>query len=153
LTCALGTLARDGGTASVHVTVHANAAPGTLITNTASVSAHLPDINPADNTDSVTTTISNAPPVASNFVIATYQGMAVTGVLPAVDPNGDALTFSILTDGVKGTALVTDAATGAFTYTPSEDQIGSDNFTFRASDGVAYSNVATVTVTLQPLPA
>ena len=44
--------------------------------------------------------------------------------------------------------MITNAATGAFTYTPSANANGTDTFTFRASDASLDSNVATVTITI-----
>ena len=38
---------------------------------------------------------------------------------------------------------------GSFTYTPALNFIGSDSFTYRANDGEARSNVATVTITVE----
>src|SRR4029450_13610233 len=38
-----------------------------------------------------------------------------------------------------GTVVVTDASTGAFTFTPNPGAMGYDTFTFEASDGEASS--------------
>jgi uncharacterized repeat protein (TIGR01451 family) len=151
VTCALGTLAKDGGTASVHITVRADAAPGTLITNTASVAADQPDANPDDNTDSVDTLVNTAP-VADDLAFTVEPGAVYSGTLPAADANGDALTFAIVENGTLGTVEITDAATGAFTYTPHAEASGTDSFTFKVNDGTEDSNIATVTVTIQPAP-
>src|SRR5262249_29887098 len=40
-------------------------------------------------------------------------------------------------------------ASGSFTYTPEADYAGPDFFTYRASDGTASGNVATVTLTVR----
>ena len=45
---------------------------------------------------------------------------------------------------------MTNAATGAYNYTPTPGATGSDSFTFQASDGLLASNVATVSVTITP---
>lgn len=37
---------------------------------------------------------------------------------------------------------------GSFTYTPNENYYGSDSFTYRAFDGVEYSEISTVTITV-----
>jgi hypothetical protein len=42
-------------------------------------------------------------------------------------------------------------ANGAFTYTPNTDFYGTDTFTYKANDGSANSNVATVTITVKRL--
>ena len=39
-------------------------------------------------------------------------------------------------------------ANGSFTYTPAANYNGTDTFTYRASDGTATSNLATVTLTI-----
>ncbi len=41
---------------------------------------------------------------------------------------------------------------GSFTYTPTANYGGPDSFTFRAFDGQAYSNVATVSITVAAPP-
>ena len=66
-----------------------------------------------------------------------------TGTLVASDADGDALIYTIVTNGTKGTATVTDATTGAFSYTPAANANGIDSFTFKARDGSIDSNVAT----------
>ena len=39
-------------------------------------------------------------------------------------------------------------ADGSFTYTPAANFNGTDSFTYKANDGTADSNVATVTITV-----
>ena len=41
--------------------------------------------------------------------------------------------------------------TGAFTYTPEAGFHGEDSFTYKVNDGRADSNVATVTITVDPV--
>jgi hypothetical protein len=76
-------------------------------------------------------------PTATNNSIATTAGVAVSGMLQGTDPQGNPLTFTIKTNGSKGTATITNASTGAFTYTPSAGQTGQDTFTFVVSNGFA----------------
>src|SRR5205814_3306621 len=90
----------------------------------------------------------NHAPDASNSSATTNQNVPVTGGLVATDVDGDALAFSIVTNGTKGTATITNATTGAFTYTPLPNVNGADTFTFKANDGLLDSNVATVTLTI-----
>ena len=40
---------------------------------------------------------------------------------------------------------------GSFSYTPNLNFFGSDSFTYKANDGLAYSNVATVSLTITPV--
>jgi len=90
----------------------------------------------------------NYAPLASGMTVATPLNTPVSGTLNASDPEGSPLTFSIVTNGTKGVAAITNPTTGAFTYTPAPTATGNDTFTFKASDGLAASNVATVTVTI-----
>jgi len=102
------------------------------------------------NTATVTVTIAAAedPPVATPGSLTTDEDTSASGTLIASDPDGDPLTYRIVSDGTAGSAVVTDPATGAFTYTPDPDANGTDIFTFAANDGVADSNTATVSVTI-----
>lgn len=61
-------------------------------------------------------------------------------------------SVSITTMPAHGTASV-DAATGLVTYQPAQGYVGSDAFNYTVRDGLgAVSNVATVTVRVQPAP-
>ena len=108
-------------------------------------------------TDDMTVTVQpsgpvNHPPTASSGNLATTANSPVGGTLVATDTDiGDTLTYSIVTNGTHGTAAITNALTGAFTYTPNADAAGVDTFTFKANDGTVDSNVATVTVTITGL--
>ena len=56
--------------------------------------------------------------------------------------NGDPLTPSIVSQGTKGTAVVN--ADHTVTYKPNLNATGVDTFTYKDSDGKAFSNIATV---------
>ena len=99
----------------------------------------------------LTVSNGNTAPVATNVAFSTNEDTATSGALTATDANGDAVTYAIVTNGSLGTATVTDAATGAFTFVPNADVNGTDTFTFRANDGTADSNVATVSVSVLPV--
>src|SRR5205814_8439930 len=80
--------------------------------------------------------------------ITTLEDTPVNGTLVATDVDGDALTYAIVTNGTKGTATITNPATGAFTYTPAANAHGPDSFTFTARDASLVSNTATVSITI-----
>jgi CSLREA domain-containing protein len=111
---------------------------------------HASDGALASSTVTATITVAcvNDAPIASSGALTTTEDMPASGALSASDQEGDALTYSIVGAPAKGTIQGLVASTGAFTYTPSADANGSDSFTFRVSDGVASSNVATVTVSI-----
>lgn len=90
----------------------------------------------------------NTAPAAQDAAFYTRNNASVSGSVYASDADGDELVYSIVDNGLKGVAAITDAQRGAFTYTPHAGQSGTDRFTFRAFDGTAYSNTATVTVSV-----
>ena len=90
----------------------------------------------------------NTAPVATNGTLAVTQDTPASGTLQATDADSNPLTYSIVANGSKGTAVVTNASTGAYTYTPNAGATGADSFTFKANDGTVDSNVATVNVTI-----
>jgi hypothetical protein len=92
----------------------------------------------------------NRAPVAADDAISTPENTATNGTLGASDPDGDPLTYSVVANAAKGTATITNAATGAFTYTPNGNATGTDSFTFKASDGSLDSNTARIGVTITP---
>ena len=49
-------------------------------------------------------------------------------------PDTEPITYSIVTNGVKGTAVIDDLSTGSFTYTANADVSGNDTFTFKVTD-------------------
>jgi PKD repeat protein len=91
---------------------------------------------------------ANQPPVASNGSIIVTGTVPASGTLIATDAEGEALTFEIVANGGKGTAVITNAASGAFTYTAADNVSALDSFTFKASDANGASNVATISVSI-----
>lgn len=89
---------------------------------------------------------ANNPPVAEDAVFTTPVDTPVDTPLSATDPEGDALTYSVV-DGPETGTLSGDAP--ALTYTPEDGFIGEETFTFQANDGAEDSNVATVTVVVE----
>src|SRR5205085_1771733 len=74
---------------------------------------------------------------------------AGTGVLDGdADVDGDPLTAELVADVQHGVLALN--ANGSFTYTPAANYNGTDSFTYRASDGGLTSNLATVTLTVNP---
>ncbi|MBF0371201.1 MAG: cadherin domain-containing protein [Magnetococcales bacterium] len=91
---------------------------------------------------------TNTAPTASGGSLTTDANTVGDGTLAGSDPDGDSLTFSIVSNGSLGSAEVTDTATGAFSYTPNSNADGSDTFTFKVNDGALDSEAATMTVTI-----
>lgn len=95
----------------------------------------------------------NTAPVARNGDLSVAVGATATGALIAVDTETDPLTFRIVAASNQGRVLITNAATGAFSYTANAGATGTDSFTFVANDGRLDSNIATVSVTITAVAA
>jgi hypothetical protein len=98
----------------------------------------------------VTITIDpvNDPPLADDQVVTTQGNTPADIILTASDVDGDVLTFAVVDGPING-ALSGESPT--FTYTPDPDYTGADTVTFRANDGIADSNLATVTIIVDPV--
>jgi hypothetical protein len=67
--------------------------------------------------------------------------------LNATDSDGDALAYAIVSGPTNGSLSGT---LPNLTYTPDSDYEGADSFTYKANDGYADSNIATVSITVTP---
>lgn len=91
----------------------------------------------------------NQPPTANPDLYPTPEDTALILPAPGVlandtDPDGDPLTGTLVAGPAHGS--LTLGPDGSFTYTPNPDYNGPDSFTYKANDGAAGSNVATVSV-------
>src|SRR5207248_3098223 len=106
------------------------------------------------NVATVTLTVSavNDAPAAAKDSFSTAEDTSLTiaaaaGVLVNdTDVDGNALTALVVTPPAHGTLTLN--ANGGLTYTPNANFSGSDSFTYKANDGTADSNTATVTLTV-----
>jgi len=105
--------------------------------------------SPATVTITVTP-VNDAPTAADdsyNGTSDTLLTIAAPGVLANdSDVDGDALSAVQVSPPASGTLTLN--SDGSFTYMPNAGFAGSDSFTYSASDGVASSNVATVTLNI-----
>ncbi len=88
---------------------------------------------------------SNQAPVATAQSVSTSENTAENITLAASDADGDALTYNIVSNPSHG---VLSGSGANRTYTPTSGYVGADSFTFRANDGTANSNLATVSITV-----
>ena len=89
------------------------------------------------------------PVCTDTTVMVPYRGTADVP-LPCTDANGNPLDRSIVNGPSNGT-LSGEADSGKVSYSNTRGKVGaSDSLTFRAFDGAANSNVATVTIVVVP---
>ncbi|HUP63462.1 MAG TPA: putative Ig domain-containing protein [Thermoanaerobaculia bacterium] len=108
-------------------------------------------VSDGSETDTATVTITvesvNDAPVADDKSVTTNEEVPVAVTLTATDTEGDPLTFNV-TNPANG---VLSGTAPNLTYTPNLDFFGSDSFTYTANDGSDTSNVATVSITVNPV--
>ena len=95
----------------------------------------------------------NDPPVAVSDRYAVGENSVLTVPAPGVlandgDRDGDSLTAVLVSPPSHGAVAL--GADGSFTYTAGDDFDGMDSFTYVANDGQYNSNVATVTIVVEP---
>lgn len=83
---------------------------------------------------------ASGPPVAADQSLTTPEDTALPLTLGAVDPDGDAMTFAVVTGPSHG---VLSGTPPELIYTPQADYFGDDVFTFTASDGGGTSSPGT----------
>ena len=104
----------------------------------------------ANGTVSITVTpAANNPPTATNGSTSTNEDTAKALTLVGSDPDGDAITFSIVTQPSHGT--VSGGTGSGRTYTPASNYSGPDSFTFRVTDSKNATANATFSITVNPV--
>ena len=95
----------------------------------------------------VVTTQASISPVSAVDSAETFEDtMVVIDVLGNdSDVDGDSLAIANLSTPAHGSAVV---VAGKVNYTPSQDFVGTDTFTYQATDGAVTGNAVTVTVTV-----
>ena len=120
----------------------------------------------APATVTITVALANDPPVAQDVLNTTAEETPTVITLTATDVDSGTLTFSVLTLPAVGLLSATNPAavcstdpgtglttcTADITYTPPVDFSGQVTFTYKANDGSADSNTATVTIDVTPVP-
>ena len=129
---------------------HTYANPGTL-----PVRVDIADISGSTATANSTAQVAphvNQSPVAIDDTYTTNEDttlavVAAQGVLANdTDADADTLTALLVTGPTRGSLTLN--LDGSFSYIPDANFNGTDSFTYRANDGNANSNVATVNITV-----
>lgn len=86
-------------------------------------------------------------PIAEDCAVETYKNLPNQGALKVTDPEGQAMTYSVMRQPKRGSVEV--RADGTFLYTPKKNKVGVDSFTFTATDPAGnVSREATVTISI-----
>ena len=88
---------------------------------------------------------SDDAPVAENFAFETYKNLPAEGLLKVSDPEGQQLVYTVTRQPRRGSLIIRED--GSYLYTPEKNKVGTDSFTFTATDPAGnVSREATVTV-------
>ena len=87
----------------------------------------------------------NEAPTVEDSKLETYKNLPNEGLLAVSDPEGDALTFTLTRSPRRGEVILRED--GSFLYTPDKNKVGTDSFTYTATDSAGnVSREATVTI-------
>lgn len=103
----------------------------------------------SDNDDKMKPTPVNNAPRAIDAMVTTQTEVAIEDMLKGSDPDGDALTYSLVSEPSLGDVVVN--ADGSYTYTPNPETTGSDSFDFAVTDSKNSQATATVSITIEAL--
>jgi hypothetical protein len=93
----------------------------------------------------------NSSPVAESQDVTTDMDTSASITLDASDKDGDNLTYSLGATPNHGSLSPFDEETGSVVYNPNSGYLGSDSFTFTASDESSTSNTAEVSIAVNPV--
>ncbi|MEM8970539.1 MAG: cadherin-like domain-containing protein [Pseudomonadota bacterium] len=97
---------------------------------------------------------TNVVPTAVDDVLATGANTALTVSIATdllsndSDPNGDPISLVSFTQPTNGSLI--DNGNGTLTYTPAQDFVGTDTFTYTISDGSSGTDTASASITISP---
>ena len=106
------------------------------------------ELDSETSTVTIEITAVNDVPTVDNQTVTVTENIAKEITLIGSDPDGDAITYSIVDQPTDGTVTL-DGTTA--TYTSNSDTATSDSFTFKANDSEVDSNIATVTINIIPV--
>lgn len=86
---------------------------------------------------------------ANNSSFKVFKNKTLTGAMEASTSGDETFIFVIVTEPTHGSVSHSNSGDPTFTYVPTEDYVGEDSFTFRLESGDLYSNVATVSITVE----
>lgn len=90
----------------------------------------------------------NEPPVAEDSEFTTYKNIPGTVPLNVSDPENDSLTVTIVKAPKRGNVVLGED--GTVTYTPTENKVGKDSFTYTVTDTAGNtSQEATVRIVIE----
>jgi len=129
---------------------------GTLDSSASQAGSYVVEVIAADPdgemvSDNFIWEVTNPGPIAQDDAASTTEDTpVVSSVTPNdADPDGDDLTFALLSNPANGN--VTMLPNGTFTYTPAAEFSGTDSFTYTITDSDGSTDTATVEINVAPV--
>jgi hypothetical protein len=94
---------------------------------------------------SVAVSVNSRVPVANEYNTSTSVNTPVVLLFDATDPFDETLSYVIDTNPSYGSV---EESNGVWTYTPNQDVIGTDSFTYKASNGSFESEAANININI-----
>ncbi|MFK7870787.1 MAG: Ig-like domain-containing protein [Roseobacter sp.] len=91
----------------------------------------------------------NDTPVAGSQALTLVEDGVISGLIPASDIDGDALSYAVEAPPENG--LLTLLPDGSYAYVPDENYAGTDQFSVRVSDPAGASALSIISLTVQAL--
>ena len=95
--------------------------------------------------------VSNSPPVAKDDTVLVDEDITIDISVLANDTDAENDPLVAILINAPQNGIVVQNPNGTFTYTPNANYFGSDSFTYKANDGEFDSNLATVSITINPV--
>lgn len=116
--------------------------------NTTSCDSFSFSVNGAGSESSIVCTLNildkiNLAPTTSRQSVSTLKNVELIKSFKVADPDNDSMLFEIVDLPKNGTLVMENAYDGRFMYSPDKDYVGSDSFSYTASD--IYGNKSDVT--------
>lgn len=92
--------------------------------------------------------VPNTAPSADSQTVIAQEDVPKSITLTGNDPEGEPLTYTVINGPYHGMLM---GIAPNITYIPNTDYNGSDNFTFKVSDGTVDSNIAKVDIAVTPV--
>lgn len=98
------------------------------------------------------TAVNDAPTLASTQAVSTNEDTLLNFNLAAgSDVEGSTLSYQIVSTPDHGVLTCTGGSSQACSFTPDLNYYGTTTFTYKTNDGALDSNIATVTITINPI--
>ena len=136
----------DADRGSINILPHRDASGTSVITVTADDGSEF-----VEKSFEISVEPVNDSPIASDLEMKCKEDIPLNSRVGAFDIDSEVLTYEITEGTSRGKVELIDSKTGGFLYTPEINFVGSDSFSYIASDGELNSKDSKVTIFVEPI--